>query len=278
MADLTINCTNVEPFLDAYHDGELRSEQRASVEKHISSCEACSKKLADIQLVVTALKSLPRRSAPRDFSENIDAIINAKPSDAIPFHKRRAVWASASVAAAVALLVFGLRLVPGTTGASVISKQDSPAWKNVTASNNRDNGAQESADAPVSVVARKESGVGGEGDKKLIAAGNAGTAGQSTSDKHARPTIDKQAIASRLPEDTGSDRGAAATVRDSAHEAVARQQGSVVRSDRSMPVASLSESTSASDLVAVSLYDESTSVTDELGITTDEDGLYALKL
>ncbi len=36
------NCSSISPLLDAFHDGELVKEERATVDAHLAQCADCT--------------------------------------------------------------------------------------------------------------------------------------------------------------------------------------------------------------------------------------------
>lgn len=73
-----LNCKQMEEALDAYYDLELSPEEAEAVELHLADCTSCSAKLADIELVVSQLKSLPAVEWSGDLSDAIEARILAQ--------------------------------------------------------------------------------------------------------------------------------------------------------------------------------------------------------
>jgi hypothetical protein len=73
-----LNCKQMEEALDAYYDLELSPEEAEAVELHLADCTACSSKLADIEMVVSQLKSLPAVEWSGDLSDAIEARILAQ--------------------------------------------------------------------------------------------------------------------------------------------------------------------------------------------------------
>lgn len=70
-----LNCQQMEEALDAYYDLELSPEEAEAVELHLADCTSCSAKLADIEMVVSQLKSLPAVEWSGDLSDAIEARI-----------------------------------------------------------------------------------------------------------------------------------------------------------------------------------------------------------
>lgn len=70
--DYYSNCDQMSELLDAYHDHELADDERILVEQHVSQCAACESKLADIARLVLDLRAMPRFMPARDIVDSID--------------------------------------------------------------------------------------------------------------------------------------------------------------------------------------------------------------
>jgi len=66
------NCGSISEMLDAYHDNELADAEASQVRQHLSNCNDCTGKLENIESLASGLKSLPRLFAPHDIVEKID--------------------------------------------------------------------------------------------------------------------------------------------------------------------------------------------------------------
>lgn len=75
-----LNCKQMEEALDAYYDLELSAEEAEAVELHLADCAICTAKLADLEVLVTQLKSLPAVEWSGDLSDAIEARILAQAS------------------------------------------------------------------------------------------------------------------------------------------------------------------------------------------------------
>ncbi len=73
-----LNCKQMEEALDAYYDLELSAEEAEAVELHLADCAICTARLADIDMVVAQLKSLPAVEWSGDLSDAIEARILAQ--------------------------------------------------------------------------------------------------------------------------------------------------------------------------------------------------------
>lgn len=73
-----LNCQQMEEELSAYYDLELSAEEAEAVELHLADCDACTTKLAEIDGLVSELKSLPAVEWRGDLSDAIEARILAQ--------------------------------------------------------------------------------------------------------------------------------------------------------------------------------------------------------
>lgn len=95
-------CQTIEPLLDGYFDNELSPSELASVQSHLTKCDDCSGKLAEIVIVSKGLSSMPKLSLGKDLSQAI--LLKAQPQrkGRVLTFKRMAMWAAA------ACLILGL--------------------------------------------------------------------------------------------------------------------------------------------------------------------------
>lgn len=75
-----LNCKQMEEALDAYYDLELSADEAEAVELHLADCAICTARLADIDVVVNQLKNLPAVEWSGDLSDAIEARILAQAS------------------------------------------------------------------------------------------------------------------------------------------------------------------------------------------------------
>jgi anti-sigma factor RsiW len=133
VSELDFNCEPFIPLLDAYLDGELSSDEKTQVEQHISRCAVCSEILAKTANLISGLKSLPVLNPARDIvgTLNLPAEITAStvsilPAESLPSNKivpmKKSVWAGlGAIAAAAAVLLFAVNqqvIVPSSTVAN----------------------------------------------------------------------------------------------------------------------------------------------------------------
>ncbi len=105
-------CKAIRLLIDAYHDGELENEERQRVDEHLHSCSGCRLDLHFLEAVTDSLKSLPRLGLDRDLADTLDfsqAIRQARGRRESP------VFLFAALTAAAAALVFMLVLASTLT-------------------------------------------------------------------------------------------------------------------------------------------------------------------
>jgi hypothetical protein len=81
-----------------YLEDELPSNERESVEKHISSCDPCKALLEDRKIMMQAVESLPPLDMPADFTQQVMAAVFPKTSSV-------RIWI-AGLATAFSLMMF----------------------------------------------------------------------------------------------------------------------------------------------------------------------------
>jgi anti-sigma factor RsiW len=117
-----ILCQQITPQLDAFRDGELNADEAAAVEQHLTGCGDCQMKLAAIARVIETLRTMPRLSVPVGLSAKLDGIVDGstRTQNVVPMSRKLRMPVAA--AAAVAAIVFGVKFaVPGTQPAPVVA-------------------------------------------------------------------------------------------------------------------------------------------------------------
>jgi anti-sigma factor RsiW len=109
-------CSEIAELLDAYHDGELDRQAITQLEDHLNACAGCRQELLKLACLVEGIKALPRLAPERDLVGSIDldslAARQKLPVSATIRSKSRwaasAAWTlgAGAVAAAVLALVF----------------------------------------------------------------------------------------------------------------------------------------------------------------------------
>ena len=108
------NCDDIRGRLTLYLDDELRGEERAAIEAHLSECESCAAIFArELNFLNAVRESAPHHIAPQELRVRIQKILSEQLSD-VPAKERpsrRAPRLSWLLAAAAALLLLLLPVV-----------------------------------------------------------------------------------------------------------------------------------------------------------------------
>lgn len=244
-------CQSVFELLDAYLDTELSTEETAAVEAHLAECGDCSERLRQLKSLVEKLNQLPEVPMPRDLSSAIEAKITALsavkntkivelPSTkyVVPFAVKFA--ALSAVAAAVLFFVVGNL---SHTGKSALDNPPVEASKPQSALRSPANLKQAPEVSPVTLAVKPEA------QEAAIAV----RAPEAASNKTAAGEVPAEEVA-LLPVNSGAEK----------HNLGKEGKHSL-------------ESASGGDLIAE--YSElSSDGSEDYGISTNEDGLYAIKL
>jgi anti-sigma factor RsiW len=232
-------CKTIEMNLDAYHDHELEGEEKTAVEQHLGQCQDCTSKLADISRVVATIKAAPRLELSADFDAKLDQALQ-KQSKVVYLQPR--VWAPVSIAAAVVIIALGLKL--GESGNTVI--------------------AQNPMDAPPAIIKTEQSV---KTTKPPVA--------KQTPNKtpaNEEQTTDSQLIKEYLRRPKIATDKTAPGLKANEQPAVAKKNTPVYQQDNFEQYY-----TSDSDELA-DITGTTDALTEAVGIATDEDGLYDLKM
>ncbi len=89
-----MNCAEVRESLSPWLDGELSPEVRTLVDRHLASCDACLRELAQLEALERALAALPVPPLPEGLPERVAARL-PRPS--------RHWWQSMALAASLIL-------------------------------------------------------------------------------------------------------------------------------------------------------------------------------
>ena len=264
------SCEQARELLDDFHDNELSVDKRASVDTHLTGCEPCRVALADIESVSTLLKTLPKERLGKDFSEDIDSLLVDKvvseskdtndTSNVVPLQRK---FAFASAAAAILLLAFAIH---GTINHETNTSQPQVA-KTVEDKAPDKNAIENNVEQPV--VAKKSSDNSSEPVKeksieedqnatKVAAASDSNSISNSTPDMISK----KEAIAVAPPRVVPKKEIAVAPPAHIQQEAVQIEQDQLL----------------STEAVVAFDNDEQDNLFYQMGIGTDEDGLYAIKL
>jgi hypothetical protein len=310
-------CLEIEPLLDVYHDSEATPAEALLVDDHLADCPSCQAKLFEITRVVSSLKGMPQLAPSRDIAADLDALFassdiassdpahDLQPEPAQPailqeipkspgvvregnvirpsVWSRPAVWGSIGIAAAAAILIFAARFMTAPTH-QLATESQTPT--NIA--------TQPNATGPANAI-------GTEPSTQPSAASSLATTSGAPVNPSTPPTM-PQSIAIQpspvqppvLPNSNSPDVSVPHSSPSATQNTIASNSPSV---EENLPQQVTEQPTtiaygsaySGSGAIEVSNYDdsgdnsllalyESQPITEELGISSDEDGLYAVKM
>jgi hypothetical protein len=237
-------CTEIEPNLDAFADNELKDSERQSVERHLATCPACQLRLSQISRLKQSLAALPQIAPKRDLVDEMpDFFPKARPRNVLVFAPF--VWASVAIAASAMLLLLVFRGMPASNRSAVAS-----------------------ADKPGQLARQPDKVPDAERPEQIEQAYEGPemihSAGQAVAEKRFRKPADELAANS--------------TARTAAHSTQESQAVADKPSSPEAPASGASEEPGPG--VEVATLDEvgHSTITGAIGIATDEDGLYDIKM
>ncbi len=243
------SCKEIIPLLDAYFDQELSTTEKADVERHLSGCSECSTKLANIESLVGSLKSMPKVEMKRDIT---DMPLPAR-GKVVAFKPR--VWAAVGVAAAAVALLAVATYNSGSMKPVVADKPSKPQTESTFTHEN------ETQIAPQAVANQNQS--------PKQAAQHTQVAVQTTHETTTHGTAHNGSVKPPTQMANNQDSQRQLIQSNTVNQAVQQQ----------VQVATQSPANGADrrDMVEVAVIEEG-GLGDALGIATDEDGLYELKM
>lgn len=105
--------THLGELSSAYLDGEVSPAESEQVRRHLSSCESCRRKLADLHQARSAVRALPTLEVPAV----VFAELGLEPLGTVVSLRRRVVtWLAAAAVAAAVFVAAGAALTPDPVG------------------------------------------------------------------------------------------------------------------------------------------------------------------
>lgn len=253
------SCEQVRELLHDFHDAELSASEHDSVQSHLDGCAACRSSLGEIQSLAALLRSLPRQQMTRDFADVLADQIDSSGDRGrvLPF---KATPALIGVAAVACLLVLAFSIPHLSNSGS----GDSPQVAN-------SGGEGQSVDPTTSGATMAEVKQNEEVEQPLERLTEASPGDQSTSTSISTPVpkvVPEKVAEINKPESVPE------AVQEKAPDMVARHQA------ESAPVVQDKEQVQllANEAVVAFDGDEPDNLFSQMGVGTDEDGLYAIKL
>lgn len=267
-----LNCNQCLEMLDAFYDMELTAAEAQQVEEHLACCAACREELNQIEHMVERLKSLPPIEMQRDLSDVIESKILAARTGQVKESGELPVPAAVtpiSIAAAkaksagradgrkvVALRWFYLAASAAAVLAIfVVVQQRTISGSGPVVGANSSSSSSSSSGAPLMA----------NGDN--VGANVTGTAGLSQpSPGSGQPTV---AVKPQVDSDT----------HEVSNRSVAVERKILANAgNKAMAKADLDGDHVSDGDEVVALFGEQSAGGSETGLSTNEDGLYAIKL
>lgn len=278
MSSKNSQCETFIQLLDAYVDNELDSSENEQVQSHVQSCDDCKAQIKQIESLKVSLSTLPRRQMKQDLADSLDAVLgsavrvgspdqtptSSSDHNVVPIAGRRR-WVVAAASAAAVLVVAMAGSIVFKDGNQQIASVDSKS-RPATQSNVLQ-------DKAPSAVAINNSGNDTGEKKSPIAGSNSVARDVRVSDlppKVARTASDSQESYSAMANSSDVPKTAGAHMTgvqedNSKTAVVAHNEGSQAINGRA----------ASTELLALYEDDDDSS---DIGVMTDEDGLYAIKL
>lgn len=257
------NCEQVRELLHDFHDAELSAKDHDSVQGHLNGCAACRSSLAEIQSLAALLKSLPRQEMTRDFADVLaDRIDSGEDQGKVLQFKASPVLIGVAAAACLMLLAFTIPHLSNTDSG------DTPQ----VANSGGEGQSIEPASGSVNVARLNEKA---EESSELLKRPERLTEASDDDGASSAPVtkaLPEKVAEVKKPEAVPSK--AIAKVDEKAPDMVA------IRPVESAPVQQEKEQVQllANEAVLAFDGDEPDNLFSQMGVGTDEDGLYAIKL
>lgn len=267
---LAPECQQTVLALDAYHDNELKEDERRSVERHLLSCESCKKSLEATKQVSAALQSVPKATMKRDMSNELDELL--RKSNNVVWFKKPVVSGTIAAAAAVAALALAPMMLPGIAPSNVAKK---PSELNPVRP------ANDSQMQPIAVQVKPDSAPAGQAPsgstEPQIAKHTTTITPQIQHTQMDTQTATAQKPKTSAPVGTSSDK-------PQSTQLVAKNDGEMKPKIEASPAttdtiaATKVQVEEERSLQRLAYFGEAEQDSMDVGISTDEDGLYAIKL
>lgn len=279
MSSKNSQCEKFVPMLDAFVDNELEGSEKEQVVLHLAACDDCTRQVKEIEALKVSLSSLPRRQMKFDLADNFDEVLSRSssaqsesPGNVVPLpRKRKWLVASATAAAAVVIAIAG----------SIVLKGDP---QQVAHSNIEDQSK---------MVAVKSTGSSAHNDSNSGSSQSSGkenwsedlesTQQQEKIAAHPQQSNTNSAAANKtagahLSEETerlahGGPTTGAAPNSETKQPLVAQESAKTV-----VPASQAIQNNRAASSELLALYEDDDGISSDIGVSTDEDGLYAIKL
>jgi anti-sigma factor RsiW len=94
-------------LISAYLDGELAKAEIDQLQTHLATCGKCAAELQEIQVVRSAVRSLPLLELPAGLIPEADA-------EVVPLRRNKGFWVGAAAAAVAVVIAIAAIVTPST--------------------------------------------------------------------------------------------------------------------------------------------------------------------
>lgn len=302
MSSKNSQCEKFVPSLDAFVDNELADSEKSEVVSHLASCDDCRSQIKQIELLKTSLAGLPRRKMSLDLADSFDELLSkssesqsnhaatsevsmaavgqsvAERSNVVPFSARRkTIFVVASAAAVAVIALAGSLLMPvDHSNIANLPADKQPSLKAPNSPAVAPEIADNTSDQNPAVKVAAEDNAGSRfPDTQGAAQHKEAPPVSSAAPQLEKLTASKQLHIHQNTESNSSESANNLVAQGNRDSLQASQTNASVKNSGTNAVAQR-ERTASNELLA--LYEEDEGTGADTGITTDEDGLYAIKL
>jgi hypothetical protein len=278
-------------MLDAFVDNELDRSEKEQVLAHVQSCDNCKRQVKEIEALKTTLSGLPRRKMTIDLADKFDQVptkgLEAASTESVNViairGRRRWIVGAASAAAVVVIAIAGSIVSKG--GGEQVANSNLPT----SSIHMVQSVAQRTSDpdniAKNGVSAENKNALAGSQLLKVDLSKQSGS-GTDVEDPQAIKSGSDQKIAAHRQSRPGAETTAAGTLAKTGGAHLSEdmaQNGShnttvVFHDENSKTNITGTQKNRSASSELLALYEEDDGIGSDIGMTTDEDGLYAIKL
>jgi anti-sigma factor RsiW len=104
--------SNAEDLISAYLDGELTRAEIDQLKAHLSSCGRCAAEMQEMQLVRSAVRSLPLLELPTGLVPEAD-------TEVVPLRRNKGFWVGAAAAAVALVIAIAALVTPSSPSIAI---------------------------------------------------------------------------------------------------------------------------------------------------------------
>ncbi len=291
MSSKNSQCETFIPMLDAFVDNELDKSEKEQVLAHVQSCDNCKRQVKEIEALKTTLSALPRRKMTIDLADNFDQVpttgaqaASAESVNVIAISgKRRWIVAFASAAAVVVIAIAGSLVFRG--GGEQVANSNLPT-SNFHRAQSVDERTADPENIGKDVISTEDKHALAGNQLPAVDIHEHNGSGTHVEDSQSIKSGSEEKVAAHRQSRPGAETTAAGTLAKTAGAHLSEDMGqdesvntTVVAHDENSKTnvtGTQKYRSASSELLA--LYEEDDGIGSDIGMTTDEDGLYAIKL